>query len=106
MHAHPHRDSWATFLRLSYARAKSEFLTLPNWDQPAKGDYPDRKHWPSRIVGGWAWSLQPHPGRKLLSRKLKKQQLAGVWRKLLKKVKASLCLIMHHAMKAYGGVEV
>jgi hypothetical protein len=43
MHARPRRDSWATFLRLSYARAKSEFLTLSNWDQPAKGDNPDRK---------------------------------------------------------------
>jgi hypothetical protein len=28
----------------SHARAKSEFLTLSNWDQPAKGDNPDRKH--------------------------------------------------------------
>jgi hypothetical protein len=34
---------------------KSEFLTLSNWDQPAKGDNPDRKHWSSRIAGGWAW---------------------------------------------------
>jgi hypothetical protein len=58
--------SWprATFLRLSHARAKSEFLTLSNWDQPAKRDNPDRKHWSSRITGGWAWGWQPHPGKK------------------------------------------
>jgi hypothetical protein len=54
MHARPRRDSWVTFLQLSRARAKSEFLTLSNWDQPAKGDNPDRKHWSSRIAGGWA----------------------------------------------------
>jgi hypothetical protein len=34
----------ATFLRLSHARAKSDFLTLSNWSQPAKGEHPDRKH--------------------------------------------------------------
>jgi hypothetical protein len=58
--------SWprATFFRLSHARAKSEFLTLSNWDQPAKGDNPGRKHWSSRIVGGWAWGWQPHTGKK------------------------------------------
>jgi hypothetical protein len=48
----PRRDSRAIFLRLSHARAKSEFLTLPNWDQPAKGDNTGRKHWSSRIAGG------------------------------------------------------
>jgi hypothetical protein len=55
MHARPHRDSWATFLRLSHARAKSKFLTLSNWNQPATGDNPDIKHWSSRMAGGWAW---------------------------------------------------
>jgi hypothetical protein len=35
----PGRLSW-----LNRARAKSKFLMLPNWDQPAKEDNPDRKH--------------------------------------------------------------
>jgi hypothetical protein len=62
------RDSWATFLRLSHARATSKFLTLSNWDQPAKGDNPDRKYWSSRIAGGWAWGKQPHPVKQPLLR--------------------------------------
>jgi hypothetical protein len=64
MHSHPRRDSWATFLRLSHARAESEFLTRPDWDQPAKGGNPDRKHWSSRIARGWAWGWQLHPRKK------------------------------------------
>jgi hypothetical protein len=67
-HARQRRDSWATFLRLSHAKAKHEFLTLSNWDQPAKGNNPDRKHWSSRIAGGWAWGEQPHPIKQSLLR--------------------------------------
>jgi hypothetical protein len=53
----------------SHALAKREFLTLPNWDQPAKEDNPDdRKYWSSKIAA------------KNMSRKLKKQQPAGTGR--------------------------
>jgi hypothetical protein len=69
---HARRDSWATFLRLSHAKAKCEFLTLSNWDQPAKRDNPDRKHWSSRIAGGWAWVKEPHPVKQSLLRNSKK----------------------------------
>lgn len=58
-HARPRDDPWVMFSRLSHARAKSEFLTLPDWQQPAT-----RKYWPSRIAGGCAWGWQLHPGEK------------------------------------------
>jgi hypothetical protein len=56
-------------------KGESEFLTLPNWGQPAKGDKSDRKYWPSRIARGLEWGCQLHHGEKL-SRELKKQQSA------------------------------
>jgi hypothetical protein len=56
------------FLRLSHARAKSEFLTLPKWDQPAKGDNPGPP-------GSLGVGLTTPPWEKK-SRKLKKQQPA------------------------------
>jgi hypothetical protein len=51
VHACPCRGSWATFVRLNHAWAKSEFPTLENWDLSAKGDNPNRKHGSSRIAG-------------------------------------------------------
>jgi hypothetical protein len=65
----------ASFLRLSHARAKSEFLTLPNWDQPAKGD---NKHWSSRTARGWASGWQPQPEKKVT----KTEATAGLTRRL------------------------
>jgi hypothetical protein len=38
MHACPRHSSWATFIRPSHVRAKSEFPTLQNWGWSAKGD--------------------------------------------------------------------
>jgi hypothetical protein len=63
LHACPLHGSWATFMWLNIARAKSEILTLQNWDKSAKEDNPDRKHLPSRTAGGLAWGWQPHPGK-------------------------------------------
>jgi hypothetical protein len=76
MHARPRRGSWATLLWLSHARAKSECLTLPNWDQPAKGDSPDRKHWSSSIAGVGSGADNP-----ILEKKVTKTEgaTAGRW---------------------------
>jgi hypothetical protein len=50
---------------LVHARAQSEFLTLQNWSQSAKGDSPDGKHQSSGIFGGWAWGWWPHTGKEV-----------------------------------------
>jgi hypothetical protein len=52
-----------SLLRLSHARAKSEILSLPNFDHPTKGDNHDRRHRPSRTARGWAWGRQLHHGK-------------------------------------------
>ena len=55
IHACPRHGSWATFILLSHVRAKSEFLTLQNWDWSAKGDNPDRKSSVLQDSWGCAW---------------------------------------------------
>jgi hypothetical protein len=64
------------FLRLSQGRAETGFMTLRTSDQPTEGENSDRKHWPPRLAGDWAWDFDP---RKKRSQKVKKQQ-AIRWR--------------------------
>jgi len=57
--------SWATFIRLGHVRAKSEFLTLQNWDWSAKGDNPDRKSSVLQDSWGLGMGLTTPPRKEL-----------------------------------------
>jgi hypothetical protein len=76
LHAWPRHGSWATFIQLSHARAKSE--------------NPDRKHRPSRIAGRGADN--PTLEKTLVMKS--EEAIAGYfsWQKLLRKTRAHIGL--------------
>jgi hypothetical protein len=92
LNASPDHGSWATIIRLSHARAKSEILTIQNWNSQLRETTLTENIDPPEEPGVGSGADNPTLEKTLVMKS--EEAIAGYfsWQKLLRKARAHVGL--------------